>query len=156
MAAKAALISDRFTIHHVKRSGMTMKTSKNDRIAGRACLALALGALASSAALAAEPQVGDITVRAERATVEKVGRTSSGVPIRQYELGYTVSYGDLDLASEGGASALKQRVHEAAQSACADLDKLYPMVPPDRDCARNAEKEAAPEIDAAIEAARKR
>jgi UrcA family protein len=135
---------------------MTTKKSKDVRPTSLGFLALALAALASSAALAAEPQLGEITVRAERATAEKVGRTSSGVPVMQYALSYKVSYQDLDLASESGASALKQRVHDAAKSACADLDKLYPGVAPDRDCARRAEQDATTEADAVIAAARKR
>lgn len=125
------------------------------RASSLALLALAVGSLASSAALAAEPGLGEVTVRAERQTPTKVGRTSSGVPILQYELSYKVGFGDLDLSSESGAGALKQRVHEAAKSACVDLDRLYPAVPPDRDCARNAEQKATPGVDAAIAAARK-
>jgi UrcA family protein len=134
---------------------MAAKIRNHVRITGLACLAVAAAAIDAGAALAAETQLGDITVRAERATAEKVGRTSSGVPIMQYELGYKVDYADLDLATEAGVSALKQRVREAAVSACADLDKLYPAVAPDRDCANRAEQEAAAEVDAVIAAATK-
>jgi UrcA family protein len=134
---------------------MTMNMKPGSRATGLACIALAMGALASSVALAAEPQLGAVTIRAARPTTTTVGRTSSGIPVLQYELRYRVGYDDLDLASESGAKELRQRVHDSAVSACADLDKWYPNVPPDRDCARNAEKDAAPEVDAAIAAARK-
>jgi UrcA family protein len=112
------------------------------------------GALASSAALAADPQAeADVIVQAERATTKVVERTSAGIPIVQYELRYRVSYADLDLATSAGADTLKKRVHEAARSACTDLDRLYPLSEPDRSCARKAEDGATPQVADAIKLA---
>lgn len=130
-------------------------TTTHPRIWVAGLVAAAIGGLASTLAIAADTDVEQITVRAERATSTQVGRTSSGVPILQYELSYKVASKDLDLATAGGADALKQRVHEAAKSACADLDRLYPGVQADPDCARKAVDEAMPAVDAAIAAARK-
>lgn len=135
---------------------MTITTSKNMRSTGFASLALAVGAAASSAGLAAESEIGAVTVRAERATEQVVGRTSSGIPVVNYELGYRVSYEDLDLATPSGADTFKERVREAAKSACTDLDKLYPLVAPDPNCARKAANDAMSQVDAAIAAAQKR
>lgn len=116
-------------------------------------LLLVLGAAVSSAALATETDIGAVTVRAERATEKAAGRTSSGIPVVIYELGYRVSYVDLDLATPGGADALKERVREAAKSACTDLDRLYPLTATDRYCARKAEDDAMTQVNAAIAAA---
>lgn len=123
---------------------------------GLAALATVIGGLVSVSALAADSNVEEITVRAERATKTQVGRTSSGVPVLEYALSYKVGFDDLDLATDSGAAALKQRLLDAAKSACADLDRLYPGVEPDRDCVGNAADEAMPALDAAIAAARKR
>ena len=129
---------------------MTTIMSKKVRRAGLATLVLAAGALGSSTALAAEPEVA-VTVEAARANV--VGRTGAGVPVVQYELRYRVSYADLDLATGAGADTLKKRVQDAARSACADLDKLYPLTEPDRSCARKAEDGAMSQVSTAIAAA---
>lgn len=118
-------------------------------------LLLAVGAAVSFAALAAETDIGAVTVRAERAKEEVVGRTSSGIPVVVYELGYRVSYVDLDLSTQSGADTLKGRVREAAKSACTDLDRLYPLAAPDRHCARKAEDAAMSQVDAAIAAAQR-
>jgi UrcA family protein len=135
---------------------MTTIEKTSVRASGVVALATVIGGLLSVSAFAADANVEEITVRAERATKTQVGRTSSGVPVLQYELGYKVGFDDLDLATESGAAALKQRLLDAAKSACADLDRLYPGVEPDRDCVRKAADETVPAFDAAIAAARKR
>ena len=118
---------------------------------------LLTGALVSAAALAAEPQTEEeVVVQAERPTKQVLPRTAgavSGVPVVQYELRYRVSYADLDLATSTGANSLKTRVQAAAQSACADLDKLYPIADPDRSCASKAEEGAMARVNEAIAAA---
>lgn len=134
---------------------MSISTSMTSRFAGIAALAVAAGALASFPVLGAETEIGAVTIRAKRAIETEVGRTSSGVPVVMYELGYHVSYRDLDLSTAGGADALKQRVREAAAEACADLDKMYPLTEPDKGCANRAGDEAMEQAKAAIEAARK-
>ncbi len=134
---------------------MSRTTSIPVRATSLVALTTVIGSFVSAGAIAADASVEEITVRAERATSTQVGRTSSGVPILEYELSYKVSLEGLDLATESGASALKQRVHEAAKMACADLDRLYPDVEPDRDCARKAADEAMPALNAAVAAARK-
>ncbi|HEU4624569.1 MAG TPA: UrcA family protein [Steroidobacteraceae bacterium] len=133
---------------------MMMVTNRNFRRSGYLLLVLATGALGSSAILAAEPGTeAQVTIRAERPTKQVVGRTSTGVPIEQYELSYRVSYSDLDLATSAGADALKARVSKAADMACKDLDKLYPLMEPDRSCARKAEEGAMSQVNSAIKMA---
>lgn len=114
-------------------------------------LTLAACAVTSGTVLAADPQPeAQVTIRAERPTKEVVGRTSSGVPIEEYQLSYRVTFEDLDIATPVGAQALKARVRTAAYSLCEDLDKLYPMAEQDRSCARKAEDGAMSQVNAAI------
>jgi UrcA family protein len=135
---------------------MTITTSKCMQRTGLAALILAVGALASPAILAAETEIGAVTIRAKRATKTVVGHTSSGIPVVMYELGYQVSYKDLDLATPSGADTLKARVREAAKSACTDLDRLYPAGAPERNCAIKAADDAMSQVNAAIAAAQKK
>lgn len=132
---------------------MIITTKKCMGRTGFASLVLMAGVAASLAAMAAETEIGAVTIRAKRATEQVVGRTSSGVPIKSYELGYRVSYTDLDLTTSSGKDKLRERVREAASLACADLDKLYPLTPQDRSCASKAVDEAMSQVDAAIMAA---
>ncbi len=133
-----------------------MSTTRILGTAGLALLLAATAALETPAAFAAETEIGAVTIRAQRLVEARVGRTSSGVPVVSYELTYKVGFDDLDLASAAGADALSQRVRDAAAAACADLDKMYPLVEPDRDCANKAAKEAMAEAEAVIAAARAR
>jgi UrcA family protein len=135
---------------------MTTTMSKHIRYTSLTCLAMAIGGLASMAAPAAEPEhLEAVTIRAVRATETEVGRTGAGIPVMEYELSYRVAYGDLDLASDSGAKTLKQRVRDAAKSACVDLDKLYRLSGKDRHCAEKAEQGAMAEVDEAIATARR-
>lgn len=133
-----------------------MKTIRKPGGTGLAMLLALSAAHEPSTVLAAETEIGAVTIRAYRPVEARVGRTSSGVPVISYELTHKVSFDDLDLASAAGADALRQRVREAAAAACADLDKMYPLVESDRDCANKAAKEAMAEAEAAIAAARTR
>lgn len=136
---------------------MTITTRKCMQRTGLAALILATGAVASAPALTVETEeIGAVTVRVQRATEKVVGRTSSGVPVVSYELGHQVNYKDLDLATTSGADTLKARIREAAKSACADLDSLYPALAPERDCALKAADDAMPQVNAAIAAAQKK
>lgn len=103
-----------------------------------------------------QPQDGELVVHAERLSAKVLTGPNIPVPITQYELRYRVSYADLDLATTNGADALKKRVRDAAQSACKDIDKLNRFPDQDPACARKAESNAMPEVDAAIAAAHDR
>jgi len=118
------------------------------------CLVLAAGALASSVALAEEPQPqAQVTIRADRPTSTVAGYTSTGVPIVTYQLQYHVSYTDLDIATKVGSDALKARVYKAADMLCKDLDKLYPQTAPDGSCVRKAEDGAMAQVNNAVKLA---
>ena len=113
--------------------------------------AMALCLLAPTTSFAAESDApAHVIVEAARVTRKVVGRTDIGAPIELMSLRAHVKYSDLDLATSAGAAALKGRVSEAARLACLDLDKMYPLLEPDPECARRATDDAAPQVKAAV------
>jgi UrcA family protein len=100
-----------------------------------------------------EPKEGEVVVQAERMSAKVVTGPNVAIPITQYALGYRVSYADLNLATESGADVLKKRVHDAAESACKEIDRLNRFPQSDPACAHKAEAGAKPEVEAAIAAA---
>jgi UrcA family protein len=100
-------------------------------------VALAIGA----AAQAAEPT--DVIVKGSRIVSEEVGRNSSGIPIRDVSLTYTVKFEDVDVRTPAGRSAAEQRITSAARDACRELNRLYPVgKPTEFECVKIATKEA--------------
>lgn len=123
-------------------------------ITPRVASLLAITALVSSAAFAAEPEPEQqVTIRAERPAAKVVGHTSSGAPISEYQITYHVTFADLDVATPVGANALKARVRTAAYSLCKDLDKLYPVAEQDNTCEKKAEDGAMSQVNAVIKVA---
>jgi UrcA family protein len=92
-------------------------------------------------------------VLAERPAEKVVGRTSTGAPIKEYQISYGVRFADLDITTPVGAQALKARVRLAAIALCKDLDALYPMAEQDPSCATKSEEGAMAEVNAAIKMA---
>ena len=117
---------------------------------------IALSAMcAATAASAADTQVaGEVTVQAERPTAKVVGRTGIGAPVVLASVDYRVSYSDLDLSIASNAKVLNTRVQDAARSACADLERLYPDG--NSECSRKAVERAMPQVHSAIAAAEAR
>jgi UrcA family protein len=98
---------------------------------------LAASVLVSGIAVA-QKDAGEVSVTATRIMSSKtVGRTSSGVPIVDVSMSYTVSFQGLNLASAAGAAEAEKRVKDAALSACKDIGRQYPdATPSDAECAR--------------------
>lgn len=96
-------------------------------------LALAVGLSAAPARLAAQTVVDELTV---------TGRYGVGPSVRS--LSTAVSYHDLDLTTEAGRDALRQRVRAAAYDLCRRLGEAgnggTPLVP---SCERDAMNSAA-------------
>jgi UrcA family protein len=72
------------------------------------------------------------------------------------ELRGEVSYADLDLTIDSNAKVLKERVQEAARSICSNLDRMYHLHESAKACASRAERDAMPQVEAAIAAAQDR
>lgn len=125
-----------------------------------------LVAVSAAAALVAGVALGqgipEVKVEATRViasgiSAQTVGRTSSGVPIRDITLSYGVSAEGLDLSTHTGALAFEQRVKDAAEQACQDIGRQYPdATPSDAACAKAAAERAMGRVHELVAAAEKR
>jgi len=89
----------------------------------------------------------EVVVTTQKAVEKDVGRTSSGVPIREISLTYIVSAAGLDPTSHSGALELEKRVNDAALDACKELGSRYPnSTPSDAQCARDAANKAMAQV----------
>jgi UrcA family protein len=115
---------------------------------------VALGALVGGFALASHPVMAqtdpeptqEIIVVTPYVVQEKdVGRTATGIPIKVVSISTGVSYADLDLTTQAGASELQKRVSDTAKAACAKFKAKYPFAKyktSDRECVKDATMEA--------------
>lgn len=95
-----------------------------------------------------------VTVEAVREIV--VGKTAMGAPIKEMSIRSRVSYADLDLRTAAGVDALKKRVSDTATSTCKEIKVEVPAEGSTVEkCIKEAIDGAAPQIAAAVEAAKK-
>jgi UrcA family protein len=115
-----------------------------------AALAVATG-IATYTAIAQEP--GTIVVEAALPSRS----ATTGAPIKTVTTQRVVSYADISLTTESGVKVLETRIRDAATSACAELDKKYPL-PAQGDttqkCVDNAVQGAMVDAHKRIDAAR--
>ena len=120
----------------------------------RHSLLVALGLAISSGFVVAQ-QTSDVVVEAAR-RVPEANQPYGVVPVETVALKRRVTYTDLDLTTQAGATELEKRVNDTAKSACAELDKLYPlMAPGSPPCVKTAADDAMVQVQAAIAAAKK-
>jgi UrcA family protein len=101
------------------------------------------GAVASAVAQTTSDETPEVTVQSSRMVSSTIGRSSSGIPIVNVSLSYTVTAVGLDLSSLAGAREFEKRVAEAAMAACKEISQRYPdSSPDDRACARAATDKA--------------
>jgi len=112
-------------------------------------LTAAAGAVAASivaGAAFAQATTPEVVVTSHKPVEKGAGRTTSGIPIVDVSLSYTVSAAGLDLASHEGAQELEKRVQAAAVDACKELASRYPLETPsawnDTECAKAATNKA--------------
>jgi UrcA family protein len=126
-----------------------MKTSK---FAPMFMIAAAAGTLAGAGAYGQAMEV--VTVEAVREII--VGKSPIGAPIKELSIRSRVSYADLDLTTADGVAALEKRVKETAVSTCKELKVQIPAEgSTEEKCVKEAMEGAAPQVAAAIEAAKK-
>jgi UrcA family protein len=126
-----------------------MKTSK---FAPMFMIAAAACTLAGAGAYGQAMEV--VTVEAVREIV--VGKSPIGAPIKELSIRSRVSYADLDLATADGVAALEKRVKDTAVSTCKELKVEIPAEgSTEEKCIKEAIAGAAPQIAAAVEAAKK-
>jgi UrcA family protein len=121
------------------------------RSGSRISLALAVASLAvACGARAAEPMT-EVLVEAPKLVRTGERAPPIGAPIDIAAVTYRVSYADLNLATSAGAKTLEERVTEAAQRACKQLENAAGpnalSVPGDPPCLKTA-------VDAAMKKAR--
>jgi len=95
------------------------------------------------------------TVTVEAAREVTVGQTTTGIRISEITVRSRVSYADLDLTTDAGVKALKDRIHAAAAEACKEMNVRVPAEGSSVEtCTRDAVKSAMVEADQAIAAKR--
>ncbi|MDE2136762.1 MAG: UrcA family protein [Gammaproteobacteria bacterium] len=89
-------------------------------------------------------------------SAKTMGKTASGVPVKDVTLSYGVSSEGLDLSTHTGALAFEQRVKDAADQACKEISRQYPdATPGEAECAKRAANGAMAQLHAAVAAAEK-
>ena len=107
----------------------------------------ASGAFVAAAAMGQAMEI--VTVEAVREVI--VGKSSTGVPIKELSVRSSVSYADLDLTTETGVAALKKRVEDTAKSNCKEIKVEVPAEGSTVEkCIKDALGGATPQIDKAI------
>jgi UrcA family protein len=95
-----------------------------------------------------------VTVEAVREII--VGKSPIGAPIKEMSIRSRVSFADLDLTTAAGVEALQKRVRDTATSTCKEIKVEVPAEGSTVDkCIKDAIDGAAPQITAAVEAAKK-
>ena len=125
---------------------------KYGKFAPMSMIAAAACTLAGAGAYGQAMEV--VTVEAVREIV--VGKSPIGAPIKELSIRSRVSYADLDLTTVDGAASLEKRVKETAVSTCKELKVQIPAEgSTEEKCVKEALDGAAPQVAAAIEAAKK-
>ena len=92
-----------------------------------------------------------ITVVAPREMVKTVGHSATtGAPIEEVSLSFTVSYAGLDLANSSDYAEIEKRIKDTAAEACKQLDKMYPLDEPDEGCAARVADTGMAELKAMV------
>lgn len=130
---------------------------KKDVLASHATRLL-FAALGAGLALTSVPALAqpseEITITAPRVVREQVDRSpSTGAPIERVSLTRQVSYSGLDLRKQADVTVFETRVSDTAREACKQLDSLYPLLPPDKDCLANTTANGMEQAKQAIAAA---
>jgi UrcA family protein len=105
----------------------------------------------------AAPALGEPieTVTVEAAREVKVGQTTTGIPVSEITVRSRVSYADLDLTTDAGVKAFKDRIRTAAAGACKEMNVRVPAEGSSiESCTQTAVKSALVEADKAIAAKR--
>jgi UrcA family protein len=95
------------------------------------------------------------TLTVEAAREVKVGQTTTGIPVSEITVRSRVSYADLDLTTDAGVKALKDRIREAATGACKEMNVRVPAEGSSiESCTQAAVKSAMVEAEKVITAKR--
>jgi UrcA family protein len=116
----------------------------------------ALGLTLLSDAAMAQPDESTVVAPRE-VTREQVGRSATiGAPIEDTIISQQIAYNDLDLKNAADVSELNNRIRDAAQYSCSELDRFFPQTRSIRvrwDCVRKTIRSANSQVDAAVASA---
>lgn len=93
--------------------------------------------------------VREIVITSPKVVHERIGRSSNGAHEELISLSHRITYDDLDLSKTADLATLRNRVKDAAELGCQQLEKIYPLSQHDPDCIKNAVGRAMPQIRAA-------
>jgi UrcA family protein len=113
----------------------------------RKMLITAAGAVAAAVVggnvIAQNVAMPEVIVETHREVTTNVGKSTSGVPIVDVSMGYTVTSKGLDIGTPIGARAFEARVRDAATAACQELGQRYPnSSTSDAECVKQATDKA--------------
>lgn len=85
---------------------------------------------------------------------ELAGRAHRELALVQVVLIHLVSYQDLDLATQAGERALRERIAATSRTVCEQLERLYPQYSESlARCTREAIADTTSQVEAAVDAA---
>jgi UrcA family protein len=97
-----------------------------------------------------------VIVETHRLVSTRIGTTSSGIPIKDVSMGYTVTAEGLDISTPIGRQAFEARVSQAAMAACQELGRRFRNArPSNAECARQATERAMAQVRQVEDAAAK-
>jgi UrcA family protein len=97
-----------------------------------------------------------VIVETHRLVSTRIGTTSSGIPIKDVSMGYTVTAEGLDISTPIGRQAFEARVSQAAIAACQELGRRFRNArPSNAECARQATERAMAQVRQVEDAAAK-
>jgi UrcA family protein len=114
------------------------------------------GVVVASDVIAQNVPMPEVIVETHRLVSTRIGTTSSGIPIKDVSMGYTVTAEGLDISTPIGRQAFEARVSQAAMAACQELGRRFRNArPSDAECARQATERAMAQVRQAEDAAAK-
>ncbi|MEQ1809911.1 MAG: UrcA family protein [Terricaulis sp.] len=125
-----------------------------------ATAAIALTTFAASASAQSVKDTGyyddEITVVAPYVYRERTGRSSSGIPIEELTFQRVVDTNGLDLRYDSDIDELYRRIEYTAREACDEVERASRGAPitTERECVREATRDAVAQADALIYARR--
>ena len=118
---------------------------------GQTFAVLVVGSCAMAGGMARAAPMEVVTVEVARS--QNVAQTRYGVPVREITIASSVSYADLDLATQQGAKELEKRIRETATSSCKEMDVKFPVEGYGQDeCIKNAVDGAMSQVNKIISA----
>ena len=126
----------------------------------RILFATAASALALATGLVLADPMQEVIVEASAPAhhTASADAAGGGASVDLLSVQYNVHVGNLDLSKPADMSALQQKVQEAAQKACSDIQKQYPArsLSDEKECVDGAVKRAMGRVQKAAAAAPKK